>query len=61
MYYGKVRIKCDLERGHCSPNHAIKATVIWVPGHNCRVFDVGRSDAHLNKFQKKILHQNTRK
>ena len=29
MYYGKVRIKCNLERSHCPPNHAIKATVIW--------------------------------
>ena len=31
MYYGKVRIKFDLERGHCPPNHAIKATVFGNP------------------------------
>ena len=29
MYYGKQRIKCDIERGYCEPNDAIKATVIW--------------------------------
>ena len=23
MYYGKVRIKLDIERGYCPPNHAI--------------------------------------
>ena len=28
MYYGKVRIKCDIERGYCSPNHTIKSTVV---------------------------------
>ena len=27
IYYGKIRIKCDLERGYCPPNHALKATV----------------------------------
>ena len=35
MYYGKVRIKYDLERGHCPPNHAVKATVIWETENNC--------------------------
>ena len=54
MYYGKVRIKCDLERGQCPPNHAIKATVIWEPENHCRIFDVGISSL-------KILHCNTRK
>ena len=28
MYYGKVRIRCDIERCYCPPNHAIKATLI---------------------------------
>ena len=27
IYYGKIRFKCDLERGYCPPNHAFKATV----------------------------------
>ena len=41
MYYGKDRIKCDIDRGYCEPNHAIKATVIWEPEHHCKIFDVG--------------------
>ena len=55
MYYGKVRSKCDLERGHCPPNHAIKATVIWEPEHHCRIFDVGRSHARIINFQKRYF------
>ena len=52
-YYGKVRIKCNIERGHCPPNHAIKATVIWEPENHCRIVDVGRSHARMIKFQKR--------
>ena len=55
MYYGKVRIKCDLERSHCPPNHAIKATLIWEPDNHCRIFDVGRSHARMLKFQKRYF------
>ena len=55
MYYGKVRMKCDLERGHCPPNHAIKATVIWEPENHCRIFDVGRSYARMIRFQKRYF------
>ena len=55
MYYGKVCIKCDLERGHCPPNHAIKATVIWEPENHCRIIDVGRSHARLIKLQKRFF------
>ena len=53
MYYGKDRIKGDIDRGYCKPNHAIKATVIWEPGHHCKIFDVGRSHARMIKFQKR--------
>ena len=42
IYNGKIRIKSDLERGYCPPNHAIKSTVIWEPENHCRIFDVGR-------------------
>ena len=52
LYYGKVRIKCDLEQGHCPSNHAIKATGFWKPENHCRIFDVGRSHARMIKFQK---------
>ena len=52
MYYGKVRIKCDIEWGYCPLNHAIKAIVIWEPVTHCRLFDVGRSHARVIKFQK---------
>ena len=55
MYYGQVCIKCDLERGHCPPNHAIKATVIWEPENHCRIIDVGRSHARLIKLQKRFF------
>ena len=36
MYYGKVRIRCNLERDHCPPNYAVIATVIWEPENHCR-------------------------
>ena len=55
MYYGKDRIKCDIERGYCEPNHAIKAVVIWEPEHHCKIFDVGRSHARMIKFQKRYF------
>ena len=55
MYYGKVRIKGDIERGYCAPNHAIKATVIWEPENHCRIFDVGRSYPRMIKFQKRYF------
>ena len=54
IYYGKIRNKCDLERGYCPPNHA-KATVIWEPKDHCRIFDVGRSHARMIKFQKRYF------
>ena len=47
MYSGKVRIKCDIERGYCPPNHAIKATIVWEPNNQCRNFGVGRSYARF--------------
>ena len=53
MYYGKVCIKCDLERSYCPPNHAFKTTVIWEPENHCRILDVGRSYARMFKFQKR--------
>ena len=53
MYYGKVRIKFDIERCYCPSIHAIKATVIWEPENHCRIFDVGRSHARKIKFQKR--------
>ena len=31
MHYGKVRIKCNSERGHSPPYHAIKATLFGNP------------------------------
>ena len=52
MCYGKDRIKFDIDRGYCEPNHAIKATVIWEPEHHCKIFDVGRSHARMIKFEK---------
>ena len=55
MYYVKVRIKCNKERGYCPPNHANKATVIWEPENRCRIFDVGRSYARKIKFQKRYF------
>ena len=51
MYYGRVRINCDIERGHCPPNHAIQAIIIWEPENHSRIFDVGRSHALMIKFQ----------
>ena len=57
MYYGKVRIKCDMERGHCPPNHAIKATVIWESENHCRILGVGRSYARMIKFQKRYFFE----
>ena len=53
--YGKTRIKCDLERCHCPPNHAIKATVIWEPNNHFRNVDVGRSYARMIKFRKRYF------
>ena len=53
MYYGKVRIKCDIERGCCPPKNGINATVIREPENHCRIFDVGRSYARMIKFQKR--------
>ena len=55
MYYGKVRIKCNLERGHCPPKDAIKATVIWESEKHCRILDVGISHASMIKFQKRYF------
>ena len=55
MYYGKVSINCDIERGHCPPNHAIKTNIIWEPENRCRVLDVGRSHARMIKFQKRCF------
>ena len=55
IYYGKMRIKCDLERNYCPPNYAIKATVIWEPENHCRIFDIGRSYARMIKFQKRYF------
>ena len=53
IYYGKISIKCDLERGYCPPNHAIKATNTWQPKNHCRFFDVGRSYARMIKLLKR--------
>ena len=53
IYYGKIRIKCDLEKDYCPPNHAIKATVFREPETHCRIFDVARSNARMIKFQKR--------
>ena len=61
IYYGKNRIKCDLERGCCPLNHAIKATVISETNKHCRIFDVGRSYARMVKFQERFFYLNTRK
>ena len=58
MYYGKIRIKCDIERGHCPPNHSIQATVIWEPENHSRIFDVGISYARMFKFQKRYFIEN---
>ena len=55
IYYGKTRIKCDLEQGYCPPNHAIKATIFWEPNNHCRISDVGRSYARMIKFQKRYF------
>ena len=48
-------IKCDIERGYCHPNHAIKATVIWEPENHCPIYDVGRSYVRMIKFQKRYF------
>ena len=53
IYYWKICIKCNLERGYCPPNHAIKAIVIWEPENHCRIFDVGRSYTRMIKYQKR--------
>ena len=55
IYYRKIRVNYDLERGYCPPNRAIKATVIWEPENHCRIFDVGRSYARMIKFQKRYF------
>ena len=52
VYYGKTRIKCNIETGYFPPNHAIKATVIGESNHHCRTFDFCRSNARIIKFQK---------
>ena len=49
MYSGKVRIECDIERGYCPPNHAVKATIVWEPNNHCRNFGVGRSYARFTE------------
>ena len=41
MYYGIDRIKCDIERGYCEPNHAIESRVIWETENHYKIFDVG--------------------
>ena len=56
IYYGKILIKSDLERGYRPPNHAIKASVIWEPENHCRIFDVGRSYARMIKFPKTLIY-----
>ena len=61
MYYGKVCIKCDIERGHCPPNHAIKVTFVWEPENNCRIFDVGTSHARMINFQKRYFIETLKK
>ena len=55
IFYGKTRIECGLESGHCPPNHAIKATVIRKPNNHCQNFDVGISYARMIKFQKRYF------
>ena len=55
MYYGKIRFKCNIERCHCPPNHAINTTVICETENHCRTFDVGRSHALMIKFQKRYF------
>ena len=55
IHYGKSRIECNLERGYCPPNHAIKETVIWEPNNYCRIFDVWRSYARMIKYQKRYF------
>ena len=55
IYYGKTRIKCDLEHGYCSLNHAFNATVIREPINHCRIFDVSRSHARMINFQQRYF------
>ena len=55
MYYGKVRIKCNLEQSYCAPKHAIKATIVWEPENYGRIFDVGRSYARKIQIQKRYF------
>ena len=54
-YCGNVRIKCNLERGYCPPNHAVETTVIWEPKNHCRIFVVGRSHARMTIIQKRYF------
>ena len=50
--YGKTRIKFDLEKGYCHPNHDIRATVIWEPDNHSRILYVDKSYARMIKFEK---------
>ena len=50
VYYGKVRIKCNIERGYCAPNHAIKATVVWEPEKHCQVSAMNMSSHTKQKY-----------
>ena len=51
IYYGKTRIKSDLEKCYCCPNHAIETIVIWELNYNCPIFVVGRSHSRMIPFQ----------
>ena len=53
VYYGETGMKKDIETGYCPSNYAIKATVIWEPNDQCRIFDVGISNARMIKIQKR--------
>ena len=61
MYYGKDRIKCNLERDRFPPGHAIKTTIVWDPENHCRIFDVGRSHARMINFKKDTLLKHSKR
>ena len=54
MYYGIVRIKCELKQGHCPRNQVIKARVIWEPENHCRISLCWKITGMYNKISKKI-------
>ena len=49
--YMGTKLPCELRKGECLPTPSTKATIVWEPQTNCKLFELIRFDAFMVKYQ----------